>query len=237
MNCPVKSGTETNYDLCISCPYIGNQCNGPNLSVISTTRWCEWISLYKESMGWNNAQIAELSGVSLSTVCRVMSGTSSGLTVETKYRISYAMIFKRAPGKDPAKSPCAIAALGLPLDTDWAAVLQENADLKARLQSEALQGTNDRDAARRQYDDLKESEQRKIEYLKKDNEFYQSQLLAKDKLLDERADFLRAKDKIIALLASLLGLSVLLIAAFLIIDVLNPDLGFFWRETLSSFIG
>lgn len=234
MNCPVKSGTETNYDLCISCPYIGNHCNGPNLSVISTARWCEWVSLYKESMGWNNTQIAELSGVSLSTVNRVMSGASSGLTVETKYRISYAMIFKRAPGQDPAKSPCAIAALGLPLDTDWAAVLQENERLRVQLRDEAHRDSAELDVLRRRYDDLETNDRGKIDHLKAENEFYRSQLLSKDKLLDERAEFLRTKDKIIVLLASLLGLSVLLIAAFVIVDLLNPDLGFFWRETLSA---
>ena len=38
------------------------------------------------------------------------------------------------------------------------------------------------------------------------------------------------------LLAILLGVCVLLIIASLVADRLNPDIGFFWRETLSAFV-
>ena len=218
MDCTVKTGIETNYDLCISCPHLGTKCNGPNLSVISTARWCEWSRLLKEKLHWSNAHIAELSGISLPTVNRVMSGNISGLTVETKYRISYAMIFQRAPGEDPAKFPCAMVALGLPSETDLAALAAENSTFQTRLQ------------------EFQADARSKIDFLKEQIAFKEEQMRTKDKQLEDRAWFIRKKDKSIVLLASLLGLAVLIIAAFLIVDFLDLSRGFFWLETMSAFL-
>ena len=72
--------------------------------------------------------------------------------------------------------------------------------------------------------------------LKQQVEFKENQMKEKDILLKERGEFLRAKDRIIALLASLLGLSVFVIVIALLIDMMNPGVGFFWRETLAAMI-
>lgn len=236
MNCPVKSGQETNYDLCITCSYIGKKCNGPNLSVISTSRWCEWIRLLKEHLHWNNAQISDLSGVSLPTVNRVMSGAIGGLTVETKYRISYAMIFQRSPGEDPAKYPCAMVALGLPSDTDLSAIIQENKELKSRLEDNSIHSTVEYDTLLQRYNELKEQDRVTIDYLKQQITFKESQMVEKDTLLRERAEYLRLKDRYIAILFCLFGIAMLAIIFALAADWSNPEIGFFWRDALSAFV-
>lgn len=73
------------------------------------------------------------------------------------------------------------------------------------------------------------SEKAKVAYLKEQSE-------RKDKLLDERRDFIYRKDRVIALLAVLLAVCVLVIIAALVIDKTNPDMGFFWLDRVSSFL-
>lgn len=70
----------------------------------------------------------------------------------------------------------------------------------------------------------------KVSYLKDQAVFKDEQMRIKDKLLDERADFLRRKDKAITALSLMLGVSVLLIVVALFVDLLHHDMGFFWRH-------
>ena len=87
------------------------------------------------------------------------------------------------------------------------------------------------------------SEQRKIQHLIKENE-------RKDKLLDERGDFMRelsefmrqrdaqikAERTKITVLTILLIVSLLVIIVALIVDKANPNMGFFWLDRVSAFI-
>lgn len=52
--------------------------------------------------------------------------------------------------------------------------------------------------------------------------------------MDERRDFIYRKDRVIAILGILLAFSVTLIFAALVIDVMNPDMGFFWLDDMAA---
>ena len=87
----------------------------------------------------------------------------------------------------------------------------------------------------------KDEAQRKIDFLREQIAFKEEQMKAKDqqlldrgKLLDERRDFLYRKDKTIALLAVLLAVCVVLIFTALVIDSLNPNMGFFWLDDMAA---
>ena len=77
--------------------------------------------------------------------------------------------------------------------------------------------------------------QKKIDFLKEQVKFKEDQMIAKDKLISERAEFMRRKDRIIAILALLLAVAALVIIGALVIDRMNSNIGFFWRDTLAAF--
>lgn len=62
------------YDRCLGCEHLGAGCDGPNTLSMSLSRWCEWCHDLKVLKGLTNADVAELSGVSQTTVDRVMAG-------------------------------------------------------------------------------------------------------------------------------------------------------------------
>ena len=67
-----------------------------------------------------------------------------------------------------------------------------------------------------------------IQLLDKENKTLQAHITDTDRLLKERYDFLKRKDKAIALLGVLLFVSVAMIIGALLVDAMNPDIGFFW---------
>jgi len=87
------------------------------------------------------------------------------------------------------------------------------------------------------------SEQRKVQHLLKENE-------KKDKLLEERAGFLKERGEFmrqkdiqlkaerikVAILTVLLILSLLAIIAALLVDLANPNMGFFWLDRVAALI-
>ena len=74
-----------------------------------------------------------------------------------------------------------------------------------------------------------EDDEKKINFLREQIEFKEKQMDSKDQLLRERYDFLKRKDKIIAIFASLFGIALAVIVGALVIDALHTDLGFFWH--------
>ena len=62
------------YDRCLSCKYLELGCGGPRTSSMSLERWASFMHALKKKHGFTNERISELSGVSLSTVDRIMKG-------------------------------------------------------------------------------------------------------------------------------------------------------------------
>lgn len=92
------------YDKCLGCALLGNGCDGPNTMSMSLIRWCEWCYDLKMLRGWTNAKVSELSGVSLTTIDRVMAGTVS----KDIMRSTCADITRTLIGSW-GESPCALA--------------------------------------------------------------------------------------------------------------------------------
>ena len=208
---------EKPYNRCLNCENIGTSCDGPNFLAMSAERRSEWMRLRKEYLHsmepdkWTNAYIAEVSGVSKVTVARVFSGDTKDIRLST-----IGCIIKVLVNGSWGQYPCAMAATA---DLDRPALLQRAEVLEA-------------ECARLR--DAQASEQRKIAHLLKETDFLEEELRTKDRLLDERRDFIHRKDKYILALAIMLFVCLAVIIGALVIDRLNPDIGFFWREILGG---
>ena len=207
---------EKSYNQCIRCEHIGIRCDGPNVISMDLERYCEWCRLRKEDLGWSVDKLAEVSGVGRATVAKIISGKISGLNGETISAITCALVYGYDPhGQGWGKYPCAMMALEREKQ-------QTPADLCPECARHIMQHQSDRD---------------EIDFLKKQIAFKEAQMLTKDRQLEERASFIRSKDKAIQMLAAAVIVMFLLLIAALIADHLNPQIGFFWREALAAVVG
>lgn len=216
---------EKPYNLCLNCAHIGKICDGPNFLAMTTERWCEWSRLRKEYLGWTNAHLAELSGISKISVDRIMSGNVKDLRNTTMQAVTKALI-----NGSWGQYPCAMAALSekeaIYVDNPTLVEKAENAiaqcdRLRAVIERKNIEHKEDLEA-------LRAADQRKIDFLKEQIAVKDRQMDVKDQILAERHAFIRRKDRAIAILSALLAITLLVIIAALVIDHLNPDLGFFW---------
>ena len=207
------------YNQCIKCDYLGTKCDGPNVIAMSKDRYCEWCRQLKEERGWSNAKLAEVSGVSKATIDKMMTNRITGLNGETISSVTCALVYGYAePEGNWGRFPCAMVA-----------------------PNTAPDGCPKCEELRKQMETQLSSDREKIDHLKKQVSFAESQLMEKDKQicskddrLKERASFMRQKDRVITILSVLLGLSVLLIIGALLIDLFNPNIGFFWLEHMAA---
>lgn len=195
---------------CIKCDKLGVICDGPNAASMSNERFCEWCKLRKNELGWSNMKLAEITGLSKTTIDRIMTGKISGLNGETINILSCALVYGyNSSGESWGKFPCPLSA-NAP-DDDVKMLREENARLLLQLKQ------------------LSENDRSKIDHLKNQISFDEQQIREKDSLLKQRYQFLRRKDFVIAILSVLLSLSVAAIITALVMDAANPEIGFFFR--------
>jgi len=209
-----KTLEEKPYNMCIDCLYIGKHCDGPNFLAMEMPRLSEWCRLRKEYLHaqdpkWTNSYIAKQADVSKVSVDRFLSGNFEDIKMSTVARILRVLV-----NGTWGQYPCAMAGLSGSAEGDNSALSTECKRLQAEL------------------DSVKSDDRTKIDFLKEQIAFRDKELLTKDKLLDERADYLRRKDKYIRALAVALGFAIAIICAALILDRLNSDVGFFWLESM-----
>lgn len=94
---------EKPYNICISCPRIGQTCDGPNFLAMTVERWCEWCHLRKDFLNWKNATISEKSGVSRMSIDRIMAGDVKDLRITTIQAVTKALV-----NGSWGKSPCVL---------------------------------------------------------------------------------------------------------------------------------
>ena len=81
------------YNRCLSCTNLGVKCDGARSSAMTLERWCEFMRDMKEVKGLTNAYIAEVSGVSIKTIERLMAqNCEQDIMRETARRIEDAII-------------------------------------------------------------------------------------------------------------------------------------------------
>lgn len=83
---------EKPYNICISCPKIGQTCDGPNFLAMSVERFCEWCKLRRDYLGWKNQLVADKAGVSKISVERIMAGDSKDLRITTMQAVAKALV-------------------------------------------------------------------------------------------------------------------------------------------------
>lgn len=83
---------EKPYNICISCPKIGQSCDGPNFLAMTIERWCEWCHLRRDYLGWKNQTIADKSGVSKISIDRIMAGDVKDLRITTMQAVTKALV-------------------------------------------------------------------------------------------------------------------------------------------------
>ena len=213
----IQNSAEKPYNVCIECPHIGRDCDGPNFLAMTTERWCEWCHLRKEYLDWTNAHTAEQANVSEISVARIMSGNVKDLRVTTMQAVTKALV-----NGSWGQYPCAMASSEA---ADAAAITEQCKQLQSALDAEKAEHKSDL-AELRTYDE------KRLDYLKEQVKFKEEQMRNKDKLLEERFKLIKSRDRVILTLSILLGISVLVIITALVIDVLNPDMGFFWLDQL-----
>ena len=85
--------------------------------------------------------------------------------------------------------------------------------------------------------DMIQDAQKKVDHLKAEVEYMRAQMQAKDEqikncsvLIATRGQFMKNKDRAITILSVLLFICVVIIIGALVLDIVDPDVGFFWRS-------
>ena len=207
-----KTLEEKPYNVCVTCSHIGKDCDGPNFLAMTTERWCEWCHLRKDYLGWTNAFVADMSGVSKISIDRIISGNVKDLRNTTMQAVTKALV-----NGSWGQYPCAMVQES----ESNPAIAEQCHKLQTALDNISLEH-------KAELDEVRKESQAKVDFLRNQISFKEKQMDAKDKLLSERYDFLKRKDRIMVILSSLLAVCLAVIFAALIVDGLNPDIGFFW---------
>lgn len=91
------------FNKCFECKSFRNGCSGPNLSVMTIERVCEFLQSARVFLKYSYQDVADGSGVSLATVKRTLCGKVSDPSFFTISAISVFLL-----GDPNGKHPCAI---------------------------------------------------------------------------------------------------------------------------------
>lgn len=200
------------FNKCLQCEYLGNGCSGPNLNAMSVERACEFLQMRRVQRGFSYQKTADMTLLSLVTVKRILTGKIKDPSFLSMQALTFALV------ADPkGKYPCAMEQFSKETEQAVAAckVAQDELAKKEKELAEEKEKVAYRDERIKAY-------QHQVE-------FKEAQMLAKDQQLKERTQFMKTKDRAITILSILLFIALAVIIGALVIDRLNPDVGFFWR--------
>lgn len=195
------------FNACFSCRYFRKGCSGPNLMAMTPERVYEFFQLCRAQLHYTYQKTAELSRLATITVQRILTGKSKDPGLLSIMALSSVLV-----GDPTGKYPCPM--YNLTTDAEEAIVKYKDAAAKLEHVEKELS-----------------DERKKIEFLKEQVKFKDSQTQAKDEVIRDNYSFFKRKNSIIVVLAILLGISVATIVAALIVDTLNPNIGFFWLNS------
>lgn len=190
------------YSECIRCPKLGASCDGPNFAAMQPQLLIAWCKERKKHMGLTNAKLAELSGMSQGTVDSLLANSHADFKFGTIGPLLQVLVGGKWLG-DPCADPSGIG----------------DAELKERVK-ELEAGIAWRDDKLQHY--AKQLEDLKTLITNTNARHAESQNFMRDQI--------RSRNKACAILGTCLAICVLVIIGALIIDKLNPHLGFFWRD-------
>lgn len=190
------------YNRCIDCVHIGKRCDGPDFLAMEVPRLCEWSRLRKSYLSSQDKKWTNAYVAEQADISKATADRFFAGDIDDIKFTTASRIIRVLVNGTWGQYPCAMAAGEY-----------ENKDAFSEC---------------KRLEDLLASEQKKTEYLKEQVKFKESQMLAKDELIADRKMFLHLKDRTIQILAALLGLCVIIIISSLIVDLINPNIGYFW---------
>lgn len=195
------------HENCSNCHAGEMPCLG-DLIFMEPEQRIEQYRAWKKEAGYSNIHIAEESGLSEVSVSRFFAGQTKDTKVSTLIDILRVLFRDR-----------------------YYNCRKQHAQNISRTQTDNI------DDIKSRMHEQHEADRRIIDYLKTEIEKRDAQIRTKDKHLNQRADFIYRKDRVITILSVLLGVSVLLILSALVVDVINPNVGFFWMEQMAALVG
>lgn len=193
------------YEKCLNCSKIGVSCDGPNFMAMTTADLIEWCNARRKQLpGLTYDRIVELTGLSKGTVSGFFGGTHADYRIET-----IRPILKLLVGGEWDDNPCAD-----PTVSEKAAYEAEIEKLKTSIvwHEDKIKDLKEKNAS--------------LELLVKNNN---TRATADKAFLQEQ---IKSKNTAILILSISLAVVLLVIIAALIVDRLDPSIGFFWLEGL-----
>lgn len=205
---------------CVTCPKLGKVCRGPDFFSMSPQEVLAWLKAYKKHKGITNAKLAEMSGMAQGTIDSLFANSHADFKYSTILPIIRALI------GTPEGDAC----------TDHSGSAEAKEKIR-QLEADILH----KDETIRHYEDQIASMKTLVTNTNARHTKQTEELRAMLKDQSERhaqsQDFLRDQIKnrntAVKILAIAAGLGWGLIIAALVIDKLNPHLGFFWRDFAS----
>lgn len=199
------------YNACLNCAFIGKRCDGPNFLAMDITRLAEWCNLRKKYLyghdtKWTNAYIADKSNVSKAAIDRFFAGNAGDIKAST-----LSLILRVLVNGTWGEYPCAMEAINI-----------SDGEIKSRLEK----AENECERLR----NIIDMEEEKLKFMASQIEIKDKQMAEKYIQMKERANFLRRKDWAIGILLLLFSIALGLIITGLVIDIKNPEIGFFWLK-------
>ena len=194
------------YSDCIRCQKLGKECDGPKFVSMPPQELIAWCKERKKHLGLTNAKIAELTNMPQGTVDSVLSNSHPDFKFGTIRPILQVLV-----GGEWLCDPC--------VDPTGTGVAQLKEHIR-HLESE-IAWRDDR-----------------ITHYKGQVESMQTLIANTNARHAHSQEFLReqirSRNKAVAVLGTCLGICLLVIIAALVMDKLNPDMGFFWLDGLAS---
>lgn len=197
---------------CTTCERLGRDCP-KKLLLLPLEEMIDWLHYLMAQHKITHETMARISGVPKGTIDRVMAKQSA----DCRYSTMHAMV-------------CGLFAhLGMSTacaDDSNAANSAHTEELERRV--EELQHALDDSERERQ------ALQARVADFDEQRAFMRDQIAKKDARIDALSNIIRSNRAVIKVLSVLLCIAVLVIIGALVVDRLNPDLGYIWRSAASS---
>lgn len=196
------------YSDCIRCPKLGKECDGPNFVAMPPQELISWCKERKKHLGLTNAKLSDMTNMPQGTIDSLLSNTHPDFKFGTIRPLLQVLV-----GGDWLGDPCADPT-GSGVDELQKRIKQLEIEISYKDKEIAEQHATN------------QSLQKLIENtnarMTKDKDFLREQI--------------RSRNKAVAVLSACLGICLLVIIGALVIDKLNPDMGFFWLDGLASIL-
>ena len=197
-----------NLKPCVNCPHIGEHCFGGNMSACEFRELVAWCIGRKTLLGFTNAKIAELSGISIHTINKVFSGSLENCNRDTIVAIVRTLI--DPTGEKPFR------ACPLIVENAFGSAESE------KLQRQIAELTEENLALKQQLSEADSKAEFRVSRALEDKAKSVAHL--KEQIAEYRAHGAR-REKTIRTLSVLLGITVAALIALLLADLLVPSMG------------